>query len=125
MKDKTKSKKATVSSWWEERHKIQQSVLKNKPAKTEEKIKKGEAKKGTENLPALELSQPIEPEAFLLIGDVHANLPALKAVLEDASNRGVSEIWNVGDITGYGAFPDDVVRRLRKDCLLYTSDAAD
>jgi putative phosphoesterase len=35
--------------------------------------------------------------------------------LEDASDRGISEIWNVGDLTGYGAFPDDVVRRLRKE----------
>jgi len=115
MKDKTKSKNATVSSWWEERHKIQQSALKNKPAKAEAKIKKAEAKKELQNLPALELSQPTENEAFLLIGDVHANLYALKAVLEDASNKGVSDIWNVGDITGYGAFPDDVVRRLCKE----------
>lgn len=120
MKDKNKSKNdksknEKVSSWWEERHKILKSTIKNKPAKTEATIKKVEIKKGTSNLPALELSQPTEHEAFLLIGDVHANLPALKAVLEDASNRGVSEIWNVGDLTGYGAFPDDVVRRLRKE----------
>jgi putative phosphoesterase len=113
MKDKTKSKNATVSSWWEERHKIQQSAPKNKPAKA--KIKKVEAKKELQNLPATELPQPAENRAFLLIGDVHANLPALRAVLEDASNKGVSEIWNVGDITGYGAFPDDVIRRLRKE----------
>jgi putative phosphoesterase len=115
MKDKKKSKNTTVSSWWEERHKILQSTIKNKPAKAEAKIKKVEAEKGTGNLPALELSQPTEHEAILLIGDVHANLPALKAVLEDANNRGVSEIWNVGDLTGYGAFPDDVVKRLRKE----------
>jgi len=115
MKDKTKSKEATVSSWWEERHKILQSTIKNKPAKKEEKIKKAEAKKELQNLPAPESPQPTESEAFLLIGGVHANLPALKAVLEDASNNGVSEIWNVGDLTGYGAFPDDVVRRLCKE----------
>ncbi|MCE8426135.1 MAG: YfcE family phosphodiesterase [Candidatus Methanoperedens sp.] len=115
MKDKKKSKNATVSSWWEERHKILQSTIKNKSAKKEVKIKKDEAKKETADLPALELSQLPGLEAFLLIGDVHANLPALKAVLEDAINRGVSEIWNVGDLTGYGAFPDNVVRRLRKE----------
>ncbi len=96
MKDKRKSKNATASSWWEERPKILKSITKNKLTKAEAKIKK-------------------EHEAFLLIGDVHANLPALKAVLEDASNRGVSEIWNVGDFTRYGAFPDEVVRRLRKE----------
>ncbi|VVB90865.1 Bis(5'-nucleosyl)-tetraphosphatase, symmetrical [uncultured archaeon] len=115
MKDRKKVGTPTVSSWWEERRKIQQSIIKPKPAKAEAKIKKAEAKKATANLPATELSQPAEHEAFLLIGDVHANLPALEAVLEDASNRGVSTIWNVGDLTGYGAFPDEVVRRLRKE----------
>src|SRR3972149_11018757 len=114
MKDKKKNKNTKESSWWEERHKILHSAMKNKPAKAEAKIKKAEAK-GTSNLPDPGLSQPTEHKAFLLIGDIHSNLPALKAVLEDASNRGVSEIWNVGDLTGYGAFPDDVVRRLRKE----------
>lgn len=47
-----------------------------------------------------------------LIGDVHANLPALEAVLEDAERRGAEAIWNVGDWVGYNAFPDEVVRRL-------------
>jgi putative phosphoesterase len=49
-----------------------------------------------------------------LIGDVHANLPALEAVLDDARQRGVEAIWNVGDFVGYGAFPEDVVKRLRQ-----------
>ena len=48
-----------------------------------------------------------------LIGDVHANLPALEAVLLDARARGAEAVWNVGDFVGYGAFPDEVVRRLR------------
>lgn len=47
-----------------------------------------------------------------LIGDVHANLPALEAVLHHAHQNNVEAIWNVGDFVGYGAFPDDVVRRL-------------
>jgi len=49
-----------------------------------------------------------------LIGDIHANLPALEAVLEHARLQGAEAIWNVGDFVGYGAFPDQVVRRLRK-----------
>jgi len=48
-----------------------------------------------------------------LIGDVHGNLPALEAVLADAEARGAEALWNVGDFVGYGAFPDEVVRRLR------------
>jgi len=53
-----------------------------------------------------------------LIGDVHANLPALEAVLVHAHDQGVEAIWNVGDFVGYGAFPDSVVQRLRKENVL-------
>ena len=49
-----------------------------------------------------------------LIGDVHANLPALEAVLAHAEQQGVEAVWNVGDFVGYGAFPDEVVQRLRR-----------
>jgi len=52
---------------------------------------------------------------YALIGDVHANLPALEAVLADAGHKGVDQIWNVGDWVGYGAFPDQVVQRLRDE----------
>jgi putative phosphoesterase len=48
------------------------------------------------------------------IGDVHANLPALEAVLDHISEQEVKAIWNVGDFVGYGAFPNEVVHLLRK-----------
>jgi putative phosphoesterase len=48
-----------------------------------------------------------------LIGDVHANLPALEAVLDHSRLRGAEQIWNTGDFVGYNAFPDKVVQRLR------------
>ena len=50
-----------------------------------------------------------------LIGDVHANLPALEAVLEHAESQAVEAIWNVGDFVGYNAFPEEVVQRLRAE----------
>ncbi|HET91845.1 MAG TPA: metallophosphoesterase [Chloroflexi bacterium] len=53
-----------------------------------------------------------------LIGDVHANLPALEAVLAHAHAQEVDAIWNVGDFVGYGAFPDQVVKRLRDEQAL-------
>jgi putative phosphoesterase len=55
-----------------------------------------------------------------LIGHVHANLPALEAVLDHAREQGASAIWNVGDSIGYGAFPNEVVHRLRKENALST-----
>jgi putative phosphoesterase len=53
-----------------------------------------------------------------LIGDVHANLPALEAVLAHAQQQGTEAIWNVGDLIGFGAFPDQVVKRVRKENVL-------
>lgn len=48
-----------------------------------------------------------------LIGDVHANLPALEAVLAHAKSQDAQLIWNIGDFLGYGAFPNEVIDRLR------------
>lgn len=48
-----------------------------------------------------------------LVADVHANLPALDAVLEHARHFEPQALWNAGDWIGYGAFPEEVVRRLR------------
>lgn len=41
-----------------------------------------------------------ETLVLALIGDIHANLPALEAVLADARTRGVTAILNVGDSVG-------------------------
>ncbi len=53
-----------------------------------------------------------------LIADIHANLPALQAVLAHARKRKVKAIWNAGDFVGYGPFPDEVVRRMRTEKAL-------
>lgn len=44
--------------------------------------------------------------------DIHGNLPALNAALNDAAVRGVERIFCAGDLTGYGPFPDEVCRTL-------------
>lgn len=49
-----------------------------------------------------------------LLGDVHANLPALEAVLSHARQNTSDQIWNTGDFVGYGAFPNEVIETLRK-----------
>jgi len=48
-----------------------------------------------------------------VLGDVHANLHALEAVLQDAEENGASRIIDTGDQVGYGAMPDEVVGLLR------------
>jgi predicted phosphodiesterase len=46
-----------------------------------------------------------------VLSDIHANLPALDAVLDDAGT--VDAVWHLGDVVGYGPDPDGVVARLR------------
>jgi predicted phosphodiesterase len=48
-----------------------------------------------------------------LIADVHANLPALRAVLDDAAAIGCDAIWCAGDVVGRGPHPNEVVEELR------------
>lgn len=47
-----------------------------------------------------------------VLSDVHANLEALEAVLEDARQAGADTYWCLGDVVGYGADPNPVVDRL-------------
>lgn len=48
---------------------------------------------------------------YLILSDIHANLQALEAVLEDASGRGYDEVLILGDLVGYGADPGAVLDR--------------
>lgn len=42
-----------------------------------------------------------------LISDIHANLPALTAVLADIKSQGIEQIYCLGDIIGYGPWPGE------------------
>jgi predicted phosphodiesterase len=49
-----------------------------------------------------------------LISDIHANLPALRAVLADIDERAnFDAIYHLGDLTGYAPWPNEVVALLR------------
>jgi diadenosine tetraphosphatase ApaH/serine/threonine PP2A family protein phosphatase len=50
------------------------------------------------------------------ITDVHANLPALAAVLEAIDEAGVEEIWCLGDVLGYGGDPDACAELIGQRC---------
>lgn len=48
-----------------------------------------------------------------LISDIHANLPALEAVLADIDRRpDVDAIYHLGDLVGYGPWPNETVELL-------------
>ena len=48
-----------------------------------------------------------------VISDIHANLPALRAVLADIDATAPNAtIWHTGDIVGYNAHPNEVIELL-------------
>ncbi|MEW5733698.1 MAG: metallophosphoesterase family protein [Thermodesulfobacteriota bacterium] len=51
---------------------------------------------------------------FAVISDIHANMEALQAVLQDIAVKGVDRIVCLGDCVGYGAQPEEVVRLLSR-----------
>ncbi len=51
----------------------------------------------------------------VILSDVHANLPALQAVLDDVARTAPgAPIWHCGDVVGYGASPNEVVAELQR-----------
>ena len=52
---------------------------------------------------------------YALISDIHANLPALDAVLDDIRRRDVDAVFHLGDLVGYGPWPNEVVERIRAE----------
>lgn len=62
----------------------------------------------------------------LIISDVHANLPALNAVMEHAGT--FEYVWCLGDIVGYGPDPNECIERIANlpglKCVKGNHDAA-
>ena len=52
---------------------------------------------------------------YALLSDIHANLPALRAVLADIDERAnIDATYHLGDLTGYAPWPNEVVALLRE-----------
>jgi len=51
---------------------------------------------------------------YAIFGDIHGNLEALQAILNDIGDYGVDEHLCLGDIVGYGANPEECVRLVRE-----------
>lgn len=50
-----------------------------------------------------------------VLSDVHANLPALEAVLQHAeAERALDQVWSLGDLVGYGPHPGECLALLRR-----------
>ena len=55
---------------------------------------------------------------YALISDIHANLPALEAVLAHLGGReDVDAVYHLGDLVGYAPWPDEVVALIRERAI--------
>lgn len=53
--------------------------------------------------------------SVVVLSDVHANIQALDAVLDDVARVAPhAPIWHCGDVVGYGASPNEVIAALRR-----------
>ncbi|HEX9118463.1 MAG TPA: metallophosphoesterase family protein [Anaerolineae bacterium] len=50
----------------------------------------------------------------LVVSDIHANLTALEAVIDDAGQFDFQAVWCLGDTVGYGPEPNECIARIRE-----------
>ena len=55
-----------------------------------------------------------------VMSDIHGNLEALDAVLEDISSQRIEEIVCIGDLIGYGPNPEEVIQKIRRIAVCCT-----
>lgn len=60
--------------------------------------------------------EPPQHSPMAIISDIHSNLPALRAVLEDIESRGIARIVCLGDVIGYGPDPVECWRLVNEKC---------
>jgi diadenosine tetraphosphatase ApaH/serine/threonine PP2A family protein phosphatase len=54
-----------------------------------------------------------------IVSDIHGNLRALQACLDDAAAQGAERLWCLGDVVGYGARPMECLAIIReRDAVL-------
>ena len=53
-------------------------------------------------------------EYITIFGDIHANLPAYEAVIEDMDQRESGNRYCLGDLVGYGVSPNEVIQAIRE-----------
>jgi len=64
-------------------------------------------------------------QSIAVISDIHANLPALEAVIREIDELGIAHILCCGDVVGYGPHPRECVELLRQrniPCVLGNHD---
>lgn len=55
---------------------------------------------------------------YALLSDIHSNLSALEAVFQEIETHHPDEILCLGDIVGYGPFPNECIKLIQDKCDL-------
>lgn len=64
---------------------------------------------------------------YAVISDIHSNIEATTAVLDDINSRGINDIICLGDVVGYGPSPVetlDAISKVVRVCLMGNHDEA-
>jgi putative phosphoesterase len=51
---------------------------------------------------------------IIILSDIHANLPALEAVLKSIDSQQPDVVYCLGDLVGYNVWPNEVINEIRK-----------
>ena len=60
---------------------------------------------------------PSKVERIAIVADIHGNIHALRAVLDDIAARNITTILNAGDSVGIGGDPQKVIKALRSPAI--------
>ena len=55
-------------------------------------------------------------DKIAVISDIHGNMPALETVLDDIRQRGIEQIFCLGDLAGKGPLSAEAVDTIREVC---------
>jgi putative phosphoesterase len=55
----------------------------------------------------------VTQQRITIFGDIHGNLAALEAVFSDIEARQMDNLYCLGDLVGYGTFPNEVTQLIR------------
>ncbi len=56
--------------------------------------------------------------SYAILSDVHANLEALEAVLEDLDKKNIDDVLFLGDAVGYGPNPNECIESIVRRCKI-------
>ncbi len=60
---------------------------------------------------------PQKPQKIAIISCIHGNMAALEAVWDDIQKQNVDKVYCLGDLVGYGPFPNEVIKFVQQNNL--------